>query len=129
MIRRQSMYTGDFQPEVKVNGSSGRNLIASISSRMRADVSAASRSHSVAAVVPCAGLAIWVASSMRLTTDTRQPIMETVHMARTHRIAVLPGDGIGKETVPESLKVLDAASRKFGFGLDLTHFDWSCETY
>ena len=50
-------------------------------------------------------------------------------MARTHRIAVLPGDGIGKETVPESLKVLDAASRRFGFGLELTHFDWSCETY
>ena len=55
--------------------------------------------------------------------------METVQMARTHRIAVLPGDGIGKETVPESLKVLDAASRKFGFGLELTHYDWSCETY
>src|ERR1700722_19546664 len=50
-------------------------------------------------------------------------------MARTHRIAVLPGDGIGKETVPESLKVLDAASRRFGFGLELTHYDWSCETY
>ena len=50
-------------------------------------------------------------------------------MARTHRIAVLPGDGIGKETVPESLKVLDAASRKYGFGLELTHYDWSCETY
>jgi tartrate dehydrogenase/decarboxylase/D-malate dehydrogenase len=54
---------------------------------------------------------------------------ETVHMARTHRIAVLPGDGIGKETVPESLKVLDAASRRFGFGLELKHYDWSCETY
>jgi len=50
-------------------------------------------------------------------------------MARTLRIAVLPGDGIGKETVPESLKVLDAASRRFGFGLRLTHYDWSCETY
>src|SRR6202453_1572295 len=50
-------------------------------------------------------------------------------MARTHRIAVLPGDGIGKETVPEGLKVLDAASRKFGFGLQLTHYDCSCETY
>ena len=50
-------------------------------------------------------------------------------MARTHRIAVLPGDGIGKETVPEALKVLDAASRRFGFGLELTHYDWSCETY
>jgi tartrate dehydrogenase/decarboxylase/D-malate dehydrogenase len=50
-------------------------------------------------------------------------------MARTHRIAVLPGDGIGKETVPESLKVLDAASRRFGFGLAFKHYDWSCETY
>jgi tartrate dehydrogenase/decarboxylase/D-malate dehydrogenase len=50
-------------------------------------------------------------------------------MPRTHRIAVLPGDGIGKETVPESLKVLDAASRRFGFGLELKHYDWSCETY
>jgi tartrate dehydrogenase/decarboxylase/D-malate dehydrogenase len=50
-------------------------------------------------------------------------------MARKHRIAVLPGDGIGKETVPESLKVLDAAARRFGFDLELEHFDWSCETY
>jgi tartrate dehydrogenase/decarboxylase / D-malate dehydrogenase len=50
-------------------------------------------------------------------------------MSRKHRIAVLPGDGIGKETVPESLKVLDAAARKFGFDLELTHYDWSCETY
>ena len=50
-------------------------------------------------------------------------------MARTHRIAVVPGDGIGKETVPEALKVLDAASRRFGFGLEFAHYDWSCETY
>ena len=50
-------------------------------------------------------------------------------MARKHRIAVIPGDGIGKETVPESLKVLDAAARRFGFELDLKHYDWSCETF
>jgi tartrate dehydrogenase/decarboxylase / D-malate dehydrogenase len=50
-------------------------------------------------------------------------------MAKTHRIAVVPGDGIGKETVPEALKVLDAASRRFGFGLAFAHYDWSCETY
>ncbi len=50
-------------------------------------------------------------------------------MTRTHNIAVLPGDGIGKETVPESLKVLDAAARRFGFDLNLTHYGWSCETY
>ena len=50
-------------------------------------------------------------------------------MAGTHRIAVIPGDGIGKETVPEALRVLDAAARRFGFALDLAHYDWSCETY
>src|ERR1700742_1337717 len=54
---------------------------------------------------------------------------EARKMARKHKIAVLPGDGIGKETVPESLKVLDAAARRFGFELELTHYDWSCETY
>ena len=50
-------------------------------------------------------------------------------MAATHKIAVIPGDGIGKETVPESLKVLDAAARRFNFSLDFAHYDWSCETY
>ncbi|MDP4771368.1 MAG: isocitrate/isopropylmalate family dehydrogenase, partial [Limnohabitans sp.] len=31
-----------------------------------------------------------------------------------HRIAVIPGDGIGKEVMPEGLRVMDAAARKFG---------------
>ncbi|TQF80377.1 tartrate dehydrogenase [Elioraea sp. Yellowstone] len=48
---------------------------------------------------------------------------------RTYRLAVIPGDGIGKEVVPEGLRVLDAAARRFGFGLALTEYDWSCETY
>ncbi len=46
-----------------------------------------------------------------------------------HRIAVIPGDGIGKEVLPEGIRVLDAAARRFGFELDWTHFDWSCEVY
>ena len=50
-------------------------------------------------------------------------------MANTYRIAVIPGDGIGKETVPEGLRVLDAASRRFGFHLQLAEYDWSCDTY
>ena len=33
---------------------------------------------------------------------------------RKHRIAVIPGDGIGKETTPEGLRVLDAAARRLG---------------
>jgi tartrate dehydrogenase/decarboxylase/D-malate dehydrogenase len=47
----------------------------------------------------------------------------------THRIAVIPGDGIGKEVVPEGLRVLEAAARRFGFTLEWTEFDWSCEVY
>jgi tartrate dehydrogenase/decarboxylase/D-malate dehydrogenase len=50
-------------------------------------------------------------------------------MTKTYKIAVVPGDGIGKETVPEALRVLDAASRRFGFGLEYAHHDWSCEVY
>src|SRR5882724_9731478 len=46
-----------------------------------------------------------------------------------HRIAVIPGDGIGKEVVPEGLRVLDAAARKFKVELQLDHFDWSCDYY
>src|SRR5690606_21109714 len=44
---------------------------------------------------------------------------------KTHRIAVIPGDGIGKEVVPEGLRVLDAAARKFGIELQFDHFDFA----
>ncbi len=50
-------------------------------------------------------------------------------MERSYKIAVIPGDGIGQETVPEALRVLDAAAARFGFILRPTHYDWSCETY
>ena len=46
-----------------------------------------------------------------------------------HRIAVIPGDGIGKEVMPEGLRVVDAAARKFGIELAFDHFDWGCEQY
>src|SRR5881396_1117829 len=46
-----------------------------------------------------------------------------------HRIAAIPGDGIGKEVVPEGMRVLDAAGRRFGFEIEWTTFDWSCERY
>jgi tartrate dehydrogenase/decarboxylase/D-malate dehydrogenase len=46
-----------------------------------------------------------------------------------HRIAVIAGDGIGKETVPEGLRVLEAAARRFGIEFDWQHFDWSCDYY
>ena len=48
---------------------------------------------------------------------------------KTYKIAVIPGDGIGKEVVPEGLRVLEAAGKRFGINYAFTHFDWSCETY
>jgi len=47
----------------------------------------------------------------------------------THRIAVMPGDGIGKEVMPEGLRVVDVAAKRFGIALDYAHFDWSCDYY
>ncbi len=46
---------------------------------------------------------------------------------KTYRIAVIPGDGIGKEVMPEGVRALDAASRRFGFTLRLEHLDWNCD--
>lgn len=46
-----------------------------------------------------------------------------------YRIAVIEGDGIGKEVIPEGLRVMHAAATRFGFELDCVHFDWSCELY
>src|SRR5437764_4742367 len=46
-----------------------------------------------------------------------------------HRIAVIPGDGIGNEVVPEGIRVLDAAASKYGIELRWDQFPWSCEWY
>ena len=48
---------------------------------------------------------------------------------RKYKVAVIPGDGIGKEVVPEGQKALEAAARKHGFTLDWKHFDWSCDRF
>ncbi len=50
-------------------------------------------------------------------------------MAKSHRIAVLPGDGTGPEVIAEGLKVLRAAASKYGFTLDETEFDWGGDRY
>ena len=47
----------------------------------------------------------------------------------THRIAVIAGDGIGTEVMPEGLRVLEAAATKFGIALQLDTFDWACWPY
>jgi tartrate dehydrogenase/decarboxylase/D-malate dehydrogenase len=49
---------------------------------------------------------------------------------RSYRIAVLPGDGIGREVVPEGLRVLEAVATRFGFTLHFDQFDFaSCDYY
>jgi tartrate dehydrogenase/decarboxylase/D-malate dehydrogenase len=46
-----------------------------------------------------------------------------------YRVAVIPGDGIGKEVVPEAVRVLDEVGTSFGISFDWHQFPWSCETY
>ena len=46
-----------------------------------------------------------------------------------HKIALIPGDGIGKEVVPAAARVLDVVGKKFGFEFEWKTFDWSCETF
>ena len=46
-----------------------------------------------------------------------------------YKIAVIPGDGIGNEVVPEGIRVVDAAGGKFGIRFQWDHFPWSCEFY
>ncbi|MBB5405920.1 tartrate dehydrogenase [Paraburkholderia youngii] len=51
-------------------------------------------------------------------------------MTRKYRIAVIPGDGIGTEVMPEGLRVLDAACQCFDIGIDYRHIEWaSCDYY
>src|SRR5713226_5261049 len=48
---------------------------------------------------------------------------------RTHRIAVIAGDGIGKEVIPAGLAAIEAATRGTGVALDLTDLPWGCDYY
>jgi tartrate dehydrogenase/decarboxylase/D-malate dehydrogenase len=48
-------------------------------------------------------------------------------MTATYNIAVLPGDGIGKEIMPEAERVLSAIERTCNLRFAYSHFDWGCE--
>ncbi len=50
-------------------------------------------------------------------------------MAKTYKIAVIPGDGTGPEVIREGVKVLQAVSTKYGFKLELEEFDFGGERY
>jgi tartrate dehydrogenase/decarboxylase/D-malate dehydrogenase len=46
-----------------------------------------------------------------------------------YNIAVIPGDGIGNEVMPEAIRVLEAAGSKFDFACTWDEKDWSCERF
>ena len=46
-----------------------------------------------------------------------------------YRIAVIAGDGIGREVMPEGLRAMEAAGKRFGIGFSWLELDWSCELY
>jgi 3-isopropylmalate dehydrogenase len=48
---------------------------------------------------------------------------------KTHKLAIIPGDGTGPEVMAEGLKVLKAAANKFGFKLDLHSYDFGGDRY
>ncbi|MBV8031000.1 MAG: tartrate dehydrogenase, partial [Betaproteobacteria bacterium] len=48
---------------------------------------------------------------------------------REHSIAVIPGDGIGREVIPEGVRVLEAVAARHGIRLHWKEFDWSCDWY
>ncbi len=51
-------------------------------------------------------------------------------MSKPHRIALIPGDGIGREVLPEGQRALEAAARRFDIALQTTPIEWaSCEWY
>jgi tartrate dehydrogenase/decarboxylase/D-malate dehydrogenase len=50
-------------------------------------------------------------------------------MSTTHRIAVIAGDGIGTEVMPEGIRVMEAAASKFNIPLQFDHFDFSSCDY
>ncbi|MEG2901002.1 MAG: isocitrate/isopropylmalate family dehydrogenase, partial [Massilia sp.] len=51
-------------------------------------------------------------------------------MSTPQKIAVIAGDGIGKEVMPEGLRALDATAKRFGIHLEFTTFEWAdCDYY
>jgi tartrate dehydrogenase/decarboxylase/D-malate dehydrogenase len=48
---------------------------------------------------------------------------------KSYDIAVIPGDGVGKEVSREALKILTASAKKYGFGITKEEFQWGCDYY
>src|SRR4051794_37888654 len=72
------------------------------------------------------------AVSGRTTTRVHrvpQPTEQTQPQAKTYRLAVVPGDGIGREVPAEAVKVLDEAAPTAGVTFEPTRYDLGAERY
>ena len=104
--------------------------MAASSRKSRAQITSAGRitrtTRSSRAQYPSFG-----AAGSTSSTGKRRPWrLEGTKMTPTFRIAAIPGDGIGKEVMPEGLRVLKAAGERFDFALDVREIDWaSCDYY
>ncbi|MGF6753372.1 hypothetical protein P3T16_000759 [Paraburkholderia sp. GAS42] len=68
--------------------------------------------------------------SRTIRSHTRIRLERETRMTRTgYRIAVIPGDGIGKEVMPEALRALDAVSQRFNIALAYQHIEWASRGY
>ena len=56
-------------------------------------------------------------------------ILYTAAIMREHSIAVIPGDGIGREVIPEGVRVLEAVGAKHGLRFKWQEFPWNCDWY
>ncbi len=50
-------------------------------------------------------------------------------MNKIYKIAAIPGDGIGREVMPEGIRVLEAAAKKWHLSISFEHFDWASGDY
>ena len=50
-------------------------------------------------------------------------------MASSYRIAVIPGDGIGREVIPAGMAAIEAAVQKRDITVSFTEFPWGCDYY
>src|SRR5262249_28961245 len=80
----------------------------------------------------CRGRLLYRSGQMPYPVARRSPAnIEENRMAtnRVYRVAVIPGDGIGKEVMPEGVRVLEAAAKRYGFELRQDWFDFASWDY
>lgn len=71
----------------------------------------------------------WLALTLYGSHATFRVEMAATSSSSRKRVAVIPGDGIGKEVIPEAVKVLNAAAARGGRELAITEFDWGADRY